>query len=77
MRYWPLLRIRIAYELGIECADDFERATGAWSWRTSRRGDPLRKNIGSEWTMGQLLDAERLGSSAQYGGISIYPEERK
>lgn len=75
--------MRIAYELGIACAEEFQRLrvsrnqrrAGAWCWCTSRRDDTiLRNNIGSQWPMGKLVDADHLSTDIAYGDTSIIPE---
>ena len=83
MSKWQRLRKRIKEELGIELEEEFtrlypgywQRSRGAWSWEAKRPAG-ARLPVGSQWSMTELLKADKL-TAYQDGGVdtAIIPDD--
>lgn len=50
-----------------------QRSAGAWSWFVRTRDNMT--DVGSCWTVTQIVKAERLTASSKIGSIEIFPED--
>ncbi len=73
--------VKLVFEkFQIECYDPYslhtgywQKSQGAWSWAAFIKDSP--RQIGSQWTMKQVLDAKKLSLSSGVGGKDINVED--